>query len=97
MTVLISLTTGAGKRRRCDARCYNGKHTRCRCICGGKNHGKGLDKAIQNTRDYMKDLIEAGTILCQGGPHKPIFDEAILQVRLFNQKPDPQHPQGKEG
>ena len=37
-------------RRRCDARCYNGRKTRCRCICGGHNHGKGLVKAVEDTR-----------------------------------------------
>lgn len=37
--------------RRCDARCYNGKSTtKCRCVCGGRNHGGGPDKAVENNR-----------------------------------------------
>jgi len=37
-------------RRRCDRRCYDGKGTRCRCVCYGQNHGKGLEKAVEETR-----------------------------------------------
>jgi len=29
-------------KRRCDARCHNAKKPKCRCICGGGNHGGGL-------------------------------------------------------
>jgi len=25
--------------RKCTARCYNAKHPKCYCICGGENHG----------------------------------------------------------
>lgn len=57
MTTLISQTHG-GRTRRCDARCYNGKHARCKCICGGVNHGKGLEKAIENTREMAVKLLE---------------------------------------
>lgn len=46
MTVLIQQ-----EHRRCDARCYNGKPTtKCKCICGGRNHAGGLDKAVDNNR-----------------------------------------------
>jgi hypothetical protein len=27
---------------RCDARCYNAKHPKCDCVCGGVNHGRGF-------------------------------------------------------
>ena len=43
--------------RRCDARCYHGKSKTCRCICGGKNHGTGLQKALNNVRDYFLPAI----------------------------------------
>ena len=52
--------------RRCDARCYDSmfEHAakggaRCRCVCGGKNHGVGLDEAKRRSRalvESMKDL-----------------------------------------
>lgn len=58
MATLISQTSSSGGTRRCDAKCYNGKHTRCKCICGGVNHGKGLEQAMENTREMAKDLLE---------------------------------------
>lgn len=48
MTTLIAVYNSRGCVGRCDARCYNGAHARCTCICGGKNHGAGLDKAKEN-------------------------------------------------
>jgi len=38
---------------RCDAKCYNAKGTHCTCICGGINHGKGRNQAINNTEEYQ--------------------------------------------
>lgn len=35
-------------RRRCDASCYDAKHSECHCICEGKNHRVGVAKAIDN-------------------------------------------------
>ncbi len=58
MATLISQTTSSGGTRRCDARCYNGKHARCKCICGGRNHGVGLEKALENTKEMAKDLLK---------------------------------------
>lgn len=56
---LMSEKIGQGPTRRCDAKCYNGKHARCTCICGGRNHGAGLQKAIDNVRDVFLPTITA--------------------------------------
>lgn len=40
MTVLMIEVSG-GRTRRCDATCHNAKRPKCRCICGGQNHGSG--------------------------------------------------------
>lgn len=45
--------------RHCDARCYDAKGPKCDCCCGGKNHGKGLQAAIENTRTMIADWSEA--------------------------------------
>lgn len=42
-----------GVLRRCDARCYNATHGRCSCICGGENHGVGLERALANTLEQL--------------------------------------------
>lgn len=56
MTVL-TLITSHGQRRRCDAACHTAKHSRCHCVCGGKNHGCGHDQAILNTRDQLSNYL----------------------------------------
>jgi hypothetical protein len=50
MATLITETNSGGSRRRCDARCYLGTGTRCSCICGGRNHGRGIATALEETR-----------------------------------------------
>ena len=42
--VLIEVWNSEGLVGRCDARCYNAKEVHCECICGGKNHGAGLQR-----------------------------------------------------
>jgi hypothetical protein len=39
---LIEVRSSEGVVGRCDARCYNAVTPDCDCICGGRNHGKGL-------------------------------------------------------
>ena len=61
MAVLIRQNKSSGDRRRvCSARCYNAKGDKCQCICDGKNHGIGLDKAIETTGELAKELIDKG-------------------------------------
>lgn len=38
---------------RCDARCYEAQHSECTCICGGKNHGRGIHQAVSNIRNEL--------------------------------------------
>lgn len=47
----------------CNARCYDAKGDRSVCVCGGVNHGVGIQKAARNT-------LELRTIFPRG-PHKP--------------------------
>lgn len=56
--VLIEQRTSRGLVGRCDAKCYNAKHPRCVCICGGKNHGAGLSKAVDNTLEMAEEWIK---------------------------------------
>lgn len=60
MTTIMLFKKGDGTLDgRCDARCYNAKGDRCKCICDGHNHGVGLNQAIENAHIY-KDLIQDG-------------------------------------
>jgi len=58
LTVLISQKSSGKRARTCSALCYNAKHPRCVCICGGANHSAGLQKAITNTEKMAETLIE---------------------------------------
>jgi hypothetical protein len=59
MVTLIHETKTGGRSRRCDANCYNATGHRCECICGGRNHGKGLLQAFEQTKQMALELIEA--------------------------------------
>ena len=54
MAVLIEVRTSSGVVGRCDAKCYNAQHPGCECICGGRNHGVGLARALENTREMAE-------------------------------------------
>ena len=58
-TLITVYVAGMGKKwqRRCDARCHNATKPRCRCICGGVNHGVGLDQARTNTKKITDDQL----------------------------------------
>jgi len=56
MVALIVERISGGRTRTCNSRCYNAKGAECTCCCGGKNHGVGLSKAIDNTREVAEKL-----------------------------------------
>lgn len=53
MAALIVAFDEQGKAYTCDARCYDAAHPSaegCRCVCcGGRNHGRGLNRARKLT------------------------------------------------
>lgn len=73
---LIEQYSGDGRLiGRCDARCYEAKHPRCDCICGGRNHGAGFNKALENTRAMFEEDLPAGA--------RVVDDLPPAQVDLF--------------
>ena len=59
MAALIAIYTSQGCIGRCDARCYQATRPDCTCICGGRNHGKGFEQSIINTRTMASGWIAA--------------------------------------
>jgi hypothetical protein len=59
MTTLIAVYNSDGCVGRCDAKCYDAAHDKCDCICGGRNHGAGKQKAVENTREHAKEMVAA--------------------------------------
>lgn len=76
MTTLIQ-TGGAIGERRCDAKCYEAECVECDCICGGVNHGKGLEKALKSSVQFFNEIVDRGGVL----PDWLLID--TVQDRLF--------------
>lgn len=49
------LTAGNSEgSRRCDAKCHDARRGPCRCVCGGRYHGRGSQAAQdQLTEDFL--------------------------------------------
>ena len=58
MATLIAVYNSEGCVGRCDAHCYEAKEPHCDCICGGRNHGAGLKRAQNNTREMAEQWID---------------------------------------
>jgi len=58
MTTLILQGNSDRITGRCDANCYNAKHPKCTCICGGRNHGIGRDAALAANADRFAPLLQ---------------------------------------
>lgn len=70
MTVLIKQKSNGRRTRVCSARCYNAKGPNCVCICGGANHGVGLEQATENTEKMAEELAK-----------KAQEEGALIQIR----------------
>ncbi len=54
MTTAIAVFNSEGCLGRCDAKCHNATAPDCDCICGGRLHGVGADRAVaENTRQQF--------------------------------------------
>lgn len=80
MTTLIAAYNSEGCIGRCDAKCYNAECVECDCICGGANHGKGFQKAMQNTTEMAEKWIEAYKV---EHPEASEFKVNPIQLELF--------------
>jgi hypothetical protein len=58
MTTLIAVYNSDGCVGRCDAKCYEATCTNCDCICGGRNHGAGKQRATDNTRELAEHWLD---------------------------------------
>ncbi len=81
MTTLMAVYDNNGCRGRCDARCYNARTPECECVCGGINHGVGLEKAVDNTQRMAEAMIEAFARKNGLGDYRA--EVAPIQLSLF--------------
>jgi hypothetical protein len=78
---LIAVYNSEGCVGRCDARCYGATTPECDCICGGMNHGAGKNKAMANTEEHAKRMIEEYA----GRKGLEDFEAALFQRSLFGE------------
>lgn len=57
MATLIAVYNSEGYVGRCDAKCYEATTLVCDCICRGRNHGAGQQKAIENMREMAEHWL----------------------------------------
>jgi hypothetical protein len=80
MTTLIEIRDVNGLVGRCDAKCYDAENDNCKCICGGYNHGVGIEAAKENTRKTQDLMISEAVELFA------ITDyEVMVNVTVVNQ------------
>lgn len=61
MSVVIIIGNADGELGRCDKKCYGAPpRTRCVCVCGGLNHGRGELEAMAIARELEADWRARG-------------------------------------
>lgn len=77
MATLIAMYNSEGCVGRCDAKCYLATESECTCICGGRNHGVGQQRAIENTQEMATAIIKSSAGL------RAEISQEVLQPALF--------------
>lgn len=77
MSTIICIVGVDGEVSRCDAKCYAATVPRCRCVCGGLNHGKGITVALAQTRELAEQLSSAGGAPCKIEVHEGADQETF--------------------
>ncbi len=80
MATLITTGNSSGITGRCDAKCHYAVHPECDCVCGGRNHGVGLEQARENTREMAEELMEAGHLVSKEIAQASFFDCLAQEV-----------------
>jgi len=91
--VLLEFSLADGTRKKCDARCYNDHRKDCECICGGANHGKGIEVAIANTSENWAKL-RGNWNRRKGSSFATVSYLSTSQVLPFESDPTSEQPSG---
>jgi len=83
MSTLIAVYNSDGCVGRCDAKCYEATTPICDCICRGKNHGVGLKKAIDNTREMAEKRVEKYAKSQRLDNYKAEIAQEVTQLRMW--------------
>jgi len=83
MTTLISAHNSSGCIGRCDAKCHEATGPECNCICGGKNHGVGAKKAIENATAEWREWIDTYQRQHDEKLRFEVNSQVLFQIPLF--------------
>ena len=53
MTIIEQRREDGTLKGRCDARCYGAKGKKCKCLCGGVNHGTGYGNKLRKQTEIL--------------------------------------------
>lgn len=84
MTTLLLLKASDGREFSCDGRCYLAKTEKCSCVCGGDNHGVGLDSACEITRQNSDKMVERFCKLVGIGDYDAFVNTNVVNQFRFN-------------
>ncbi len=77
MATLIVVSNSEGVVGRCDSRCYEAQAPECDCICDGRNHGVGLERALESTAQLLDPTGQLREQVCRLGG-----DQVVVQAEL---------------
>lgn len=83
MTTLIAVYSSDGCEGRCNAKCYEATTPGCDCVCGGKNHGKGRQQAVENTRQMAERMIAEYAERMGLTEYTSQVSDGVFQLPLF--------------
>jgi len=84
LVVLMAWYSSSGCEGRCDAKCYSANGGKCDCICGGLNHGVGVEKAMDNTRTLAEAIKEHFDDQCKAKEKGGVYvDPSVYQHSIF--------------
>lgn len=84
MATLITVSGNRGIVGRCDSKYHDAVGEICRCVCGGANHGVGLSRAIENTKELANKKIKENTARLTREKHLKVKKIIEKQSVLFD-------------
>ena len=96
MTTLMIQYNGTQVTGRCDSSCYDAKEPECKCVCGGSNHGKGEQDAMENTAHHALEMVtewntaqDLGIIDAEARPEWTwTVKDGLLKIQQDDPEPD---------
>jgi hypothetical protein len=80
---LISVYTSEGCIGRCDSKCYEATECECTCVCHGANHGRGITKAMEQTRVMAEQWVAKYAQQHSLRQYRAELGQEVEQIGLF--------------